>query len=161
MLGSGRNKAARVTGLSTIASVSILLSQCACADEIPALADAGFRTFAVEDLDLRTPLTGGSDIITTTDESTIPGYPLSAEELNLVMGIPQSVAGFDEVSVGLDYADEQFPQPFQHRLMGWFKQRSSDFNLFKLFDSDDSRSGVRLDVDTEEEELVLQYRIGF
>jgi hypothetical protein len=91
----------------------------------------------------------------------IPGYPLSQEELNLVLDTSELGSVFRQKSAGVEFSGEQSKQSFHVRMVTWIKQRSSDFNLFKLFDTEDSEPGLRLDVDTDEEELVLQYRVGF
>jgi len=150
-----------LSGFCALLFLGALLSQQALAEDIPARVDAEFRTFAVEDLDLRIPASGSSDVAAAASATTIPGYPLSAEELSLVLDASEPGAGFSRLPVTVEYSKEQNRPPFRARLMGWFKQRSSDFNLFKLFNADDSAPGMRLDVDTDAEELVLEYRVGF
>jgi hypothetical protein len=139
----------------------ILLPGPAAADDPSSLTETGFRAFAVEDLDLRIAARGGADVIAVANEPSIPGYPLSMEELNLVMATPEPAAGFGRPGRAPDFAVDPMNQPLRVRLMGWIKQRSNDFGLFRLLSADDSRPGMRLDVDTEQEELVLEYRIGF
>ena len=161
LLGLRRHKAARLSGVCALVFLGALLSRQALAEDIPRLAEAEFRTFAVEDLDLRMPSPGSSDVVAVAGATTIPGYPLSAEELSLVLDTSEPGSGFSRLPVAVEYSTEQNRPPLRVRLMGWIKQRSSDFNLFKLFNADDSAPGMRLDVDTDAEELVLEYRVGF
>lgn len=160
-MGLRRQKAARLFGVCTLVFLGALPSLPALAVDIPPLADAEFRTFAVEDLDLRIPSPGNPAVGAVAGATTIPGYPLSAEELNLVLDAAEPESGFGRLPVAVEYFTEQERQPFRARLVGWIKQRSSDFNLFRLFNTDDSAPGMRLDVDTVAEELVLEYRVGF
>jgi len=138
-----------------------VLSQLVYAEDFSTSANAGFGAFAVEDLDLRMPLQSSSDAVEAGSVTTIPGYPLSQEELSLVLHMSEPGSGFNQKSADVEFAAQQSKQSFHVRLVTWIKQRSSDFNLFKLFDADDSEPGLRVDVDTDEEELVLQYRVGF
>lgn len=160
-MGLGDYKLARFRAIGGIALCSVLLFGPALAGDLPLLTDAELRPFAVEDLDLRIPAPGSDDTILSATGAEIPGYPLSSEELNLIIEAPQLAAGFGRPGPAASLAGGPMKPPFRARLMGWIKQRSSDFNLFRLFSVDDSRPGMRLDVDTEQEELVLQYRIGF
>lgn len=139
----------------------VLLPGLATGDDLSSPTETGFRAFAVRDLDLRIPTQGSSDLIAVANEPSIPGYPLSMDELGLVIETPPSAMGFGRARLDADLAVDPMDQPLRVRLMGWMKQRSTDFSLFRLLSADDSRPGMRLDVDTEQEELVLEYRIGF
>jgi len=136
-----------------------MLSQHAIADDFAIPAGAEFKTFAVEELDLRVPPRGRSDAV--GNATAIPGYPLSQEELGLVLDTSKPGQEFSQNLVGAAFANEQDKQPFRVRVVTWIKQRSSDFSLFRLFDADAAEPGLRVDVDTDEEELMLQYRVGF
>lgn len=160
-MGLGERHSIRFVRNFSIAVCGLLLSFYACADDTPDLGDAAFSTFAVADLDLRMPQSGSAEVAVGSNDLVIPGYPLTTEELNLILESPGSTSDFSSIPLEAAYFDDQVRQPFGTRVVGWIKQRSSDFNLFKLFDADDTSPGVRLDVDTEEEELVLQYRVGF
>jgi hypothetical protein len=157
----GRYKIARFVELGVTVLLGAVLSQFAYAEDFSTSTNAGFSAFAVEDLDLRMPLQSSSGAVEAGSVTAIPGYPLSQEELSLVLHMSEPGSGFSQKPADVEFAAEQNKQSFHVRLVTWIKQRSSNFNLFKLFDADDSEPGLRVDVDTDEEELVLQYRVGF
>ena len=159
MFAFGKQNAARFVELATIGLLGAVLSQNAFADDFAPLTDAEFRTFAVEDLDLRMPLQGSSAAVEAGNAMTLRGYPLTQEELNLILDT--SDPAFSRKAAGANVSNEHGKPPLRTRVVGWIKQRSSDFNFFKLFSADDSGPGVHLEVDTDEEELVLEYRFEF
>lgn len=161
MFRFARHKTARFAGFGVAVILGALLSQHTFAADFSSPAEAEFRTFAVDELTLGMPRTGSSEAIKAGSLTTIPGYPLSQEELNLVLDTSERGSEFRQQPADAEFVGEQDRQPFRVRVVTWIKQRSSDFNLFKLFDTDESEPGLHLDVDTDEEELVLQYRVGF
>ena len=160
MFRFGRQKATRFAGLGVMVLLGAVLSQHVFAEDLATPTGSEFRTFAVEDLDLRPPQ-GNSNAVGAGTLTTIPGYPLSREELSLVLDSSAKVQGFNQPSAGAAFADEQGKPTFHVRVVTWIKQRSSDFSLFRLFDADSAGPGLHVDVDTDEEELMLKYRVGF
>lgn len=161
MFRFGRRKTARFAGLGVTVLLCAVLSPHVFAEDIATATGAEYSIFAVEDLDLGMPRQASSNAVEVGSGTMIPGYPLSQEELNLVLDTSELGSVFRQKSAGVEFSGEQSKQSFHVRMVTWIKQRSSDFNLFKLFDTEDSEPGLRLDVDTDEEELVLQYRVGF
>ncbi|MDH3605096.1 MAG: hypothetical protein OEU26_36330, partial [Candidatus Tectomicrobia bacterium] len=110
-MGLGEYKLVRFRGICGIALFGVLLSGTALAGDIPLLTDAEFRTFATEDLDLRILAQGSADVIAVTSETEIPGYPLSVEELNLVIETPEPAAGFGRAALEANYVGDSIKQP--------------------------------------------------
>lgn len=158
MFRFGRHKTAAFVATVLLGAV---LSQLAFAEDIARSATAEFGTFEFAELNLDMSLQGSPDLVEAESVATIPGYPLSAEELSLVLATPEPLSGFNTKPTGADFAAKQSGQPFRARLVTWIKQRSSYFNFFRLFSADQADPGLHLDVDTDEEELVLEYRVGF
>jgi len=157
----GKHKTARFAGLGVTVLLGAILSQHVFADNIETPAGAEFGTYAAEELNLRISPPGSAVAAVPGNVNKIPGYPLSQEELGLVLDSSVSGQRFGRTSAGANFADEQDRQPFRARVVTWIKKRSSDFNMFSLFDADAGEPGLHVDVDTEEEEMMLQYQVGF
>ncbi|MDH3509595.1 MAG: hypothetical protein OER85_01925 [Gammaproteobacteria bacterium] len=158
MFRFGRHEKA---GFGATVLLGAVLSQLALAEDIATPVTVEFGTFEFAELNLGMSLQSSSDVVEAGSVATIPGYPLSAEELSLVLDTPEPLSGFNPKPAGAHFAAEQSGQPFRARVVTWIKQRSSYFNIFRLFSADQADPGLHLDVDTDEEELVLEYRVGF
>ena len=162
MFSFGKNKSARSAGLGVTVVFGAILSQNVFAQDMQPPAGEEFRTFAVEELNLKISPDSNSGAFAAGEVTTIRGYPLSQEELSLVLDTSMAGQGFGQHSEGAGLTDEQNKhQPFRTRVVTWIKNRSSDFNLFSLFNADAATPGLHVDVDTDEEELMLQYQVGF
>jgi hypothetical protein len=157
-----KNKSARSAGLGVTVLFGAILSQNVFAQDIPPPAGAEFTTFAVEELNLEISPDSRSGAVAAGEVTAIRGYPLSQEELSLVLDTSIAGHGFGPLSEGAGLTDKQDKQqPFRTRVVTWIKNRSSDFDLFSRFNADAATPGLHVDVDTDEEELMLQYQVGF
>lgn len=84
---------------------------------------------------------------------TLPGFPLTAEDLSLVSRMTDPVEASKAVRPG-----------FRERFMNWLRQsanRANDTSVFSALTREDDEPGVRFGIDTDTEEVTLEYRIGF
>ncbi len=90
---------------------------------------------------------------------TLPGFPLTDEELSLILRIT------DPVGRRRGAGDAGIARPtIGERLVNWVRwqsRRSGDASVFSALARDADEPGVRVDIDPDAEEVVVEYRVGF
>ena len=90
---------------------------------------------------------------------TLPGFPLTDEELSHVLRITDPVvtrrrsgdAGIERPTIG-------------ERLVNWVRwqsRRSGDVGVLSALAREEDEPGVRVDIDPDAEEVIVEYRVGF
>lgn len=90
---------------------------------------------------------------------TLPGFPLTDEELSLVLRIT------DPVGTRIGVGDAGIARPtIGERLVNWVRwqsRRSGDRSVFSALARDEDEPGVRVDIDPDAEEVLVEYHVGF
>ena len=104
------------------------------------------------------PIVSRESFFSNSDD--LPGYPLTSEELSLVLDATKTRA-FPDGSSYQSRSAESGHRPVAARVLHWLRKRSSDLGLFNTLFSQDSRPGVHVDLDPVEEEIILLWSKGF
>lgn len=138
--------------------IGLCASQATAADDFATLFDEDFKGIS---LTLTTPdrvlaqRPRADDLIM----DSLPGFPLTAEELTLVLRITDPV-GSGGLAADQDAADTSL----RGRLFSWMTQHSNESrgaSVFSALSRAADEPGVRVDIDTDTEEVRLEYRVGF
>jgi len=143
-------------GCRATALVSVLFAA-------PAYATEDFATFFAEDYEgISLSLVDPQKIQVPRPQATdltrfvLPGFPLSAEELSLVLRLTDPV--------GFSANSEAVRPSFRERLGSWLGRdwmRQKDTSVFSALVRDENETGMRVDFDPAAEEVVVEYRVGF
>ena len=111
------------------------------------------------------PLSGISGDDVAVPPAALPGFPLTQEELMLVLRTTDPV-GAQKKSANAN-SRQSSPatdsRPMRDRLVDWITQRSSveQESVFSALARSDSEPGMRLDIDPNSDKVIVEYRIGF
>lgn len=146
----------RVTAV--LVAVGFCTSQVYAADDLTAVFDSGFEGVSLRLVDPDQLLARRPRAIDLA-ATKLPGFPLKAEELSLVLAMT------DPVGTGALVAEESAIKPsLRERLVGWLSQNAgpaADQSLISALIREADEPGVRVDIDTDTEEVRLEYRVGF
>lgn len=147
------------------AAVGLCGIQLAVAEDFAALFDANYAGISLD-----TGHLGERQLVDHTDNldqgsTDLPGFPMSQEELALVLrtvdpvGSGQSVIVYQGSDPGV--IAEQSKRPLRLRLLDWIKQGSQQTGIFSALVREKDEPGMRLEIDPDSEQVVVEYRIGF
>jgi len=133
-------------------------SQAIAADDFATLFDEEFKGISLTLTDPDQALARRPSAAELTVDS-LPGFPLTAEELSLVLRIT------DPVGFGGLAADQDIVEPtLRDKLVRWMTQHSNESDGASVFSAlirEADEPGVRVNIDTDTEEVRLEYRVGF
>ena len=115
----------------------------------PAIAADEFASLFAEEFE-------GISLRLTDPDETLASRPrlfLSDEELSLVLRAVDPL--------GTDGGEVTARPTFRQRFVDWISNRSADSNVFSALARDELEPGVRVDIDTDTEEVSVEYRVGF
>jgi len=139
-------------------AVGLCASQAMAADDIATLFDENFEGISLT-------LTDPDQVLARRPRAaelavdSLPGFRMTSEELSLVLRITDPVG-----SGGLAADDDAVELSLRERLVSWMTQHSNESNdkgVFSALSREADEPGVRVDIDTDAEEVRLEYRVGF
>jgi hypothetical protein len=135
--------------------MGLIMLQPACADDFSVPSDFNFSGPAAETLGLSLL----SPARATETSNPLPGYPLSQEELRLVFSETPAITG--KVSADSMPQDSSAEPALANRLSRSMQLQSEESGILKTLLAEEEVPGVHLDVDPIDDEVVIEYRIGF
>lgn len=138
--------------------VGIMVMPVHAADDFSALFDDNFKGIELA-LPSAEEMLAKRPTFAEFAAARLPGLPLSPDELSLVMRATNPVdAG---ASAGASEAERD---TIRQRFVKWITQRSDkseEFTVFSALIRTSDEPGVRVDFDTDTEEVRVEYRVGF
>jgi len=136
-------------------AVGLCTSQAAVAEDFATLFDEEFKGISLTLIDSDRALARRSREAELSVDS-LPGFPLTAEELSLVWRLTDPV--------GLAADQDPGDTSLGDRLLGWMTRHSNESDGTSVFSAlvrAPDEPGMRIDIDTYTDEITLEYRVGF
>jgi len=151
------------------AAVGLCGIQIAAAEDFALLFDTNYEGISLDTTHLGEPQSVDHTRDLYFQSTNLPGFPLSQEDLALVLKTTDPVGGgqWAFVDQGVDRTGDQTTmaepgkRPLRLRLMDWIKQGSKRANIFSALVREEDQPGMRVDIDPDREEVVVEYHIGF
>ena len=155
------------------AAVGLCGIQVAAAEDFALLFDTNYEGISLDTTHLGEPQSVDHTRDLYFQSTNLPGFPLSQEDLALVLKTTDPVGSGQRAFVdqGVDRTGDQTThqttmaepgkRPLRLRLMDWIKQGSKRANIFSALVREEDQPGMRVDIDPDREEVVVEYHIGF
>lgn len=139
---------------ASVLFASLLAFPAIAADDFAALFDQDFKGIELA-LPTAEQMLAKRPMAAEFAAARLPGMPLSAEDLSLVLRMTNPVDDGEQLS-------EQ--ASIRQRFVKWISQSSRNSDEFKVFSAlarTPQEPGVRVNFDADTEEVTVEYRVGF